>query len=86
MEKRTFTVTIMGNEITIVSRDGEEHVKKVASYVDGKMKEARDKSRAASTHSLALLTALNIADEYLKYQEEAGKRLHKIFKSIEELG
>jgi len=76
----------MGNEITIVSRDGEEHVKKVANYVDEKMKEARDKSRAASTHSLALLTALNIADEYLKYQEKAGNHLKKIFEAIEELG
>jgi len=76
----------MGNEITIVSRDGEEHVKKVANYVDEKMKEAREKSRVASTHSLAILTALNIADEYLKYQEKAGRHLQKIFESIEEVG
>jgi len=73
----------MGNELTIAGHDDEEHVKKVAEYVNGKMKEAQEKSRAVSTQSLALLTALNIADEFLKYQEKAGKHIQKTLDALE---
>lgn len=83
MGKKTHIVSIMGNELTIAGQDDEEHVKKVAELVNGKMKEAQEKSRAVSTQSLALLTAMNIADEFLKYQEKTGRCIQKTLDALD---
>lgn len=85
MEKRTHTVTVMGNELPIVSRDSESHVKKVVDFVNDRIKEAKEKSRTVSTQSLALLTALNIADELIKYQEASEEHLHNMLDALEKV-
>lgn len=85
MGKKSYTVSIMGNELTVVSEDGEEHVKKVVEYVNGKIEGAGGHSGSVSTHSLALLTALNIADEFLKYKEETGEYIQRVLKSLEDV-
>jgi cell division protein ZapA len=63
-------VTIMGQVFTVSSDDGEEHLRRVASFVDEKMREITDVSRVASSYTAAILTALNIASEYQKLRDE----------------
>lgn len=63
-------VQIMGQTFSVASDDGEEHVRRVAQYVDEKMREVTAGGRVASSFSAAVLAALNIASEYQKLREE----------------
>lgn len=58
----------MGQRFTVASDDGEEHVRKVAKYVNEHMRRLGANQRVANTQ-LALLAALNIASEYWKLRE-----------------
>ena len=64
------TVTICGNEYTFVAEEDSTYVEKVAAYVDQKMTEILDSTKAGQTDA-AVLTAANIADELFKTQEIA---------------
>lgn len=71
--KRAVDVEIMGQKFTIRSDAEESYMVKVAEYVDGKIEEAHKQSRPLARTNLAMLAALNIADEYhrLKDRHEA---------------
>ena len=63
-----------------------EYILKLAEYVDGKMRAVAEQTHTVDTARLAVLAALNIADEYhlLKRNQDAGssdylKRAHSIF-------
>jgi cell division protein ZapA len=64
-------VEIMGQTFSVTSEDGEEHVRRVAGYVDGKMREVTAGGRVASSYAAAVLAALNIASEYQKLREQS---------------
>ena len=64
------TVTICGNEYTFVAEEDSTYVEKVAEYVDRKMTETLEATKAGQTDA-AVLTAANIADELFKAQEIA---------------
>jgi cell division protein ZapA len=63
-------VTIMGQVFSVSSDDGEDHLRRVASFVDDKMREITDVGRVTSSYTAAVLTALNIASEYQKLRDE----------------
>jgi cell division protein ZapA len=68
--RRPVEVEIMGQLFSVTSDDGEEHIRRVAGYVDGKMREVSANGRVASSYAAAVLAALNIASEYQKLREE----------------
>ncbi len=68
------TVSIFGSEYTLVSDQNEEYVKKIAEFVDQKMREIDRSQNITSTAKVAILTALNIADE-LNQEREYRKKL-----------
>lgn len=72
MEKQRTIVSVGGKEYTIVSEDPIEQVKRVGTYVDRKLQEIEQATRLP-TNMAAVLTALNIADELLKAQDENTK-------------
>jgi len=83
--KRAVNVEIMGQRFTVNSDAEESHVRKVAGYVDGKMQEALKTARPVAKSNIAMLAALNIADEYhqLKDKYEAVlQRLNHLLKRI----
>ncbi|MBI4517085.1 MAG: cell division protein ZapA [Deltaproteobacteria bacterium] len=59
----------MGQQLTVTSDDGPEHVRSVARYVDEAMRQLAAGGRAVATLDVALLAALNIASEYQKLQQ-----------------
>ena len=59
--KNHVTVTIGGQQYAILAAEGEEYVRKVAAYVDGKLKETMEGGKMALVDG-AVLTAMNIAD------------------------
>ena len=63
--KKRFEVRMLGQELSVISDSGDEHVASVVQYVSGKIEEA---GRASGKNALdiAILAALNIADEYLR--------------------
>ena len=64
------TVTICGNEYTFVAEEDSTYVEKVAAYVDRKMTETLEATKAGQTDA-AVLTAANIADQLFTAQEIA---------------
>ncbi len=62
-------VRIMDQEYTIRSEDSREFIQKVANYVDDKMHELKESNNKLSTSALSILTAINIADDYLKIND-----------------
>ena len=69
MEKIRTTVRIAGKDYTIASTDSVEYVNRVASWVNNRMEEL-----AAATNlpaaQLAVLTAVNAADDMMKSRDE----------------
>jgi cell division protein ZapA (FtsZ GTPase activity inhibitor) len=77
-------IEIMGQRLVVKSEDSEEHVRKVARYVDEQIRQLAD-ARFASALDLALVTALNIASEYWKLQhqqEEAHQTINRMAQRI----
>jgi cell division protein ZapA len=63
-------VEILGQVFSVTSEDGEEHLRRVAGYVDEKMRDVMAGGKVASSFTAAVMTALNIASEYQKLQQD----------------
>jgi cell division protein ZapA len=68
--KQRYNIRIMGQELSVLSDKGDEYVEKVVQYVNDRAKEIGDASENVTTLSIAMLVALNIADELFKIKEE----------------
>jgi len=83
--KKALDVEILGQRFTISSDAEEGYMLKVAGYVDGKMQELMQSSKSGVKNNVAMLAALNIADEFhrLKDSHEAVlNRLDQLSKKI----
>ncbi len=83
--KKALDVEILGQKFTISSEAEEGYMLKVADYVDGKMQELMQASKPVAKSNVAMLAALNIADELhqLKDSHEAIlNRLEQLSKKI----
>jgi len=85
-------VNIFGSEYTLRSDDNENNVNKVARYIDDKMREIDRTQTVKSTSRVAILTALNVAEELFQerlYKEKLINKLNdeakKLNRSIEEV-
>ena len=76
--KNRVTVTIAGQEYTLVATEDQGYVEKVAQHVDAQMKQVLDGTRVSLVDG-AVLTAVNIADEYFK-EVEASENLRRQLK------
>jgi cell division protein ZapA len=68
------SVEIHGQHYPIRSTLDREYVARLASYVDEKMRAAADSTPAGDTLRLAVLTALNVADELFRCRDGAQAR------------
>lgn len=64
------TITICGEEYTLVADESSAYMQKVGSYVSDKMTEVLEGAKVARTDA-AVLTAVNLADELFKSQTAA---------------
>jgi len=71
MEKRQLRIDILGASFTIQSDESAEHLEQVSAYLRGKIEEVKARYSFATPLTLALLAALNIADELVK--ERSGR-------------
>src|SRR5687767_6863403 len=61
--KRPVTVTIAGQRFALRTDTEEAAVQKLAAFVDARVKETQKATRTADTQSVAILVALQIAEE-----------------------
>lgn len=63
---RTTSVMILGREYKIRTNESEEFVLAVADFVDGMMNQISGKMQSGTTSQVAVLAALNIAEELFR--------------------
>lgn len=68
-------VLIHGQEYPIRARGDDEYIKRVAKYVDERMSLIEEQTSVNSPARLAILAALNIADELFSVQSEKERLL-----------
>jgi cell division protein ZapA len=66
---KALDVEILGQKLTISSDAEESYMLQVAGYVDGKMQELLQSTKPPARSNIAMLAALNIADEYHRLKD-----------------
>ena len=81
---KSFEFNILGQKLSLVSDSGDEHVANVIRYVSAKINEA-GKIAGSNSLNVAILAALNIADEYLQITEKNEHVYNNIESKAEQL-
>ena len=81
--KNKITVSIAGQEYTMVAAEGEDYVRRVAAHVDSQMREVLSQGRLSQADG-AVLAAMNIADQSFKEQKAAENLRRQIKEYLEE--
>jgi len=74
----------MGQKFMVRSDSGEDYVMEIAKFVDNKINEIIQSTKSVASVNVALLAAMNIADEFLKYRRDKDGRLEKVEKKIKD--
>lgn len=85
MDKGAVKVSIYGSEYVIKGDMSADHVRAVARYVDQKMREVNNQGMIKSPLKVAILAALNIADEFYKTRDEQRQDLESMEQRIQKL-
>jgi len=86
MENNKVRVKIYGQEYVISGAQSSDHIVKVAEHVDSKMREIEKAVKSGQVAMLAVLSAVNIADEYfraLNSVSDLNKAKDKLGKDVE---
>jgi cell division protein ZapA len=76
--KKSLDVEILGQKFTISSDAEEGYMLKIAGYVDGKMQELMQNTKPVAKTNVAMLAALNIADEYHRLKDTHEAILNRL--------
>ena len=76
--KKALDVEILGQKFTISSDAEEGYMLKVAGYVDGKTQELMRSPKSVAKTNVAMLAALNIADEYHRLKDTHEAILNRL--------
>ncbi|TCS83517.1 cell division protein ZapA [Tepidibacillus fermentans] len=69
-QKNRLTISIYGQQYTIVGKASSNYLRMVSGYVDDKMRQIAGSNARLDTTKIAVLTAVNIADEYFRLKQE----------------
>jgi cell division protein ZapA len=78
MSSRVVTVEIAGQQYPIRSTLDERYVATLASYVEQKMAAASSSAPSSDTVGLAILVALNLADELFRARDQESSALGEL--------
>ncbi|MCR3921302.1 MAG: cell division protein ZapA [Firmicutes bacterium] len=79
-DKNRVSVKIYGEEYTMRSPATPEHMRRLANYVDEKMKQVGQANNRLGINKVAVLTSVNLADELFRARRELREleaRLHR---------
>ena len=77
-------VTIADQKYTLLAGESQEYMDQVAALVDGQLRDTMRSGGRLSLMEATTLTALNLADSYLKEQESANNLRRQIKETLEE--
>ena len=83
--QKPIEVTILGQKFVIKSDSDENYVREVASFVDQKMNDVLQKTKSVSNLNVAILSAMNIADEYFSYKRKKDQSVQAVEKKISQM-
>ena len=69
-ESRLIQVEIFGQTYNVRGEEGQGYIEELAGYVDTKMRAVAEATGTIDSLKVAILAALNIADEYFKLERE----------------
>ncbi len=81
-ESKTIKVTIFGKEYEVKGSTDEKYVEYLANYVDSVMRDISKRSSSFSSSNVAILAALNIADEMFKERQQFKQQIEELEKEI----
>ena len=83
----TTRVEIFGTEYSVRADAGAEaeYVQDIAAYVDAKMKEIAEKQKLVSSTKIAILAAINLADEIFQEKRRNQKDRASVSEKVLEL-
>lgn len=79
--KKVAELKIFGHKLLVKSDEGEDYIRAVENYLNTKIEEVKENTKAVSSLDVALLAALNITGEVIKTRE----MLEKVGRKSEEL-
>ncbi len=89
--KKKYHINILGQDLSVLSDSGDEHVASVVQYVEDKVHQIRSAASNVNALNITILAALNIADEYIKLAgtnkklcDELGSRTENLINLIED--
>ena len=83
--KKQYQIRVLGQDISVLSDSGDEHVAAVVSYVNDKVKEVQKNAKAINILQVAILANLNIADEYFTLKGVKEDICHQMESKSEQL-
>jgi cell division protein ZapA len=84
-ESKSTTVEILGREYKIRGLADEAYVREVADYVDAKMREVSRGAATPTAERVAILAAMNIADELLQLRRANSEEMSSIERRTQSL-
>ena len=81
--KHKITVSSAGQEYTLVAEEGDDYVKRCAALVDKQVLDVMNGARLGRSDA-AVLTAMNLADQFLKEQEASENLRRQIKDGLDE--
>jgi cell division protein ZapA len=89
VERRTISVQIFGKSYPLRGDADQEYTQKLAQFVEEQMQKVAEQSSAVDTQKIAVLAALNIANElFLEREKEAemNNRTDALLRILEATG
>ena len=83
--KKTFEVTLLNQRFQLKSESDEKYVQRVADFVNKKLFDVQEKTKSVSSLNVALLAALNIADDFFKIKGGDKDRVHQARSKLREI-
>jgi cell division protein ZapA len=83
--KRNVKIRIAGQQFTVSSDTGEATIQELARLVDDRFRHVKKQTRTADTQILALLTALQIAEDLVEERRAHKDLKRKIKQKVEAL-
>jgi cell division protein ZapA len=76
--KRSITITVAGQKFTIKSDADESYVRSLAELVDDKIRQVQRGAKTATRDAVAVLAALQIADELVRERQGRGELRRRV--------
>ena len=83
--KKRFDIMVMGRQFSVLSDKGDEYVERIVQYINEKAKEIGEASENATASDIAILVALNIAEELFRVEEEKENLRSRFDGEVEDL-